>query len=178
MPHPNARLSLEERFWQKVQIIQDVTSCWPWLGATDGDQGYGRMKIPGTKKQKQTHIIAWEIANGCVPDGLMILHTCDNPPCCRNDGGNSHVYSGTHLENMRDARERHRHPSHQNGRWVYPPGRGRGERAAKAKLANYQYAIVHMFYQRDEWSYERLAKHFGVTKQAIYYILKHQKPIP
>jgi HNH endonuclease len=178
MPHPNAKLSLAARFWQKVLIIEDATSCWPWIGATDGQQGYGRIKIPGTSRQMPAHVLAWEIMNGPVPEGFFILHTCDIKPCCRNDGPQSHLYAGTHEDNMRDARERERHPSHSNGRWARTTRHtARGERCGRARLVNEQYEEVHMLYSTGIWSYRALATRYGVTAQAIYYILKHQKPL-
>ena len=46
----------------------------------------------------------WERRHGPIPDGLWVLHRCDNPPCCED----SHLYLGTALDNMRDVSERGR----------------------------------------------------------------------
>ncbi len=51
-----------------------------------------------------THRVAWEDANGPVPDGKCVLHKCDNPPCCNPE----HLFLGTREENNadRDAKGR------------------------------------------------------------------------
>jgi hypothetical protein len=48
--------------------------------------------------------ISWLIHNGAVPDGLWILHTCDNPECTNP----AHLYLGTVRDNTRDMIERGR----------------------------------------------------------------------
>lgn len=48
--------------------------------------------------------MAWELTNGPIPHGLLVLHHCDNQACVRPD----HLYLGTHRDNMRDATVRQR----------------------------------------------------------------------
>jgi hypothetical protein len=45
------------------------------------------------------HRVAWTLVNGKIHDGLLVLHACDNPPCCRP----SHLRLGTHRDNVLDA---------------------------------------------------------------------------
>lgn len=59
-------------------------------------RGYGIMRVRG--KVLKTHRIAWELANGPIPDGLSVCHSCDNPPCCNVE----HLFLGTHADNMAD----------------------------------------------------------------------------
>lgn len=48
--------------------------------------------------------MAYELSNGPIPDGLLVRHSCDNPPCCNP----AHLLTGTTADNMRDRDERNR----------------------------------------------------------------------
>lgn len=75
-------------------------ACHEWRRARSTD-GYGKasksMKtLYGTA---DTHVLKWIIANGPVPDGLMVRHiVCDNPPC----GNVAHLAIGTAQDNSDD----------------------------------------------------------------------------
>ena len=89
---------LAERFWAKVPTLG--VGCWEWAGGRDNDEGYGRIREGrGGSPFLLTHRVAWELTQGPIPDGLMVLHKCDNPPCVRPD----HLFLGTNTDNMRDA---------------------------------------------------------------------------
>jgi hypothetical protein len=75
--------------------------CWEWGGARDKD-GYGQTRF-GMKRVK-AHRKAWELLEGPIPDGLYVLHQCNNPPCIRPD----HLYLGTALDNGIDRKGRER----------------------------------------------------------------------
>lgn len=82
--------------------------CWPWTGGVDED-GYGKFQITGGRKRQKTvraHKLVWELANGPVPDGLVIRHSCDNPPCCNPN----HLAPGTQSQNRDDCVQRGRQP--------------------------------------------------------------------
>lgn len=68
--------------------------CWEVELARRG--GYGRVWIG--KRQLAAHRIAWIGAHGPIPEGVFVLHKCDNPGCIRV----SHLYLGGHAENSRD----------------------------------------------------------------------------
>ena len=46
----------------------------------------------------RAHRFAWYEANGPIPDGLLVLHKCDNPPCINVE----HLFLGTHADNVAD----------------------------------------------------------------------------
>jgi len=81
-----------DRFFRKVD---KTGSCWNWLAGKDKD-GYGKIKI--ARKDLRAHRVSWEIHNGIIPGGLLVLHRCDNPSCVNP----SHLFLGTALDNNRD----------------------------------------------------------------------------
>jgi hypothetical protein len=85
-------LPMPERFWAYTEKKGD---CIIWTGAVNGN-GYGCLRLNGkaiTASRK-----AFELYNGKIPDGLFILHRCDNPLCVNPE----HLFAGTHQDNMRD----------------------------------------------------------------------------
>ncbi len=88
-------------FWSGV-LRGAPNECWPWLRATGGRQGHGQLRIGGCLVY--AHRVAFELVKGPIPEGCIVRHSCDNPPCCNP----AHLLAGTQLDNMRDARERRR----------------------------------------------------------------------
>ena len=82
-------LNIKERFMEKV------TNDWKWKGAKNKD-GYGQIKFLG--KQTGAHVISYQLFNGNIPLGALVLHTCDEPDCVNPE----HLYLGNHNDNMRD----------------------------------------------------------------------------
>jgi hypothetical protein len=79
----------------------DPSQCWVTDVARDKN-GYSRLVIQG--RTYKLHRLAYEHLVGPIPDGLLILHTCDNPPCCNP----AHLYPGTPAQNMLDKKNRGR----------------------------------------------------------------------
>lgn len=95
-----------ERFWKRVDK-RDDDECWDWTGGLDSC-GYGMLRVPGPRsshKKARSSRVAWEIANGPIPDGMCVLHSCDRPKCCNP----RHLRLGTQADNTRDKMERGRH---------------------------------------------------------------------
>jgi HNH endonuclease len=116
--------SVYRRFWEKVSISGGPDACWEWK-AVARCMGYGVLQLDG--KAQFAHRIAWILSNGAIPDGLCVLHKCDNRPCVNP----RHLWLGTRSENTLDmfAKGRQnppkgdRHPSR-----LYPEKRPRGDR--------------------------------------------------
>jgi hypothetical protein len=91
------------RFWALVEKTD--SGCWVWRTAARHG-GYGQFQVG--RRPYRAHRISWEMANGPIPDGLVIRHDCDNPPCVNPD----HLRPGTHADNMADQLARGRRPKH------------------------------------------------------------------
>lgn len=95
------RTTLAQRMWSRA--VKQPGGCWEWQGYRM-PSGHGQIGIPG-RRVTTTHRVAWEIANGrAIPQGLMVRHRCDNPPCINP----KHLEIGTAADNSRDAVERGR----------------------------------------------------------------------
>lgn len=91
-----------ERFWEKVSP-EPNTGCLLWLGATFRDTHYGAFRGEDGRT-RNAHRVAWELVNGPVPEGMCVLHHCDNRVCvfADPDPRRSHLFLGTVLDNTRD----------------------------------------------------------------------------
>jgi hypothetical protein len=67
------------------------------------DTGYGCVWVDG--KARKAHRVAWSLTHGDIPAGTRILHSCDNPPCCRPE----HLFAGTSRDNTLDMVRKGRH---------------------------------------------------------------------
>ena len=81
------------------------SGCIEWLGERRYKNGYGIFHLSDGKTMG-AHRKAYEIVNGKIPDGLLICHRCDNPPCCNVN----HLFLGTASDNMMDMANKGRHP--------------------------------------------------------------------
>lgn len=95
---------------QKLTIFEQIyrhiwfrdSGCWEYYGpAPDGR--YGTVKYQG--KRQYAHRVVFKLMKGKIPDGLLVLHTCDNPKCINPD----HLFVGTHKDNTQDMIAKNRH---------------------------------------------------------------------
>ena len=99
------------RFWLKVNKNGSIPAhrpelgvCWEWTASLRN--GYGQFGVGGRKGTiNPSHRVSWELTNGAIPNGLFVLHKCDNPKCCRP----KHLFLGTHQDNMKDMTSKFRH---------------------------------------------------------------------
>lgn len=145
-----AKRSVGARFWAKVERGD---GCWLWQGAIVG-HGYGQFVRNG---REQAHRVAWELANRRrVPEGMYVLHRCDNPPCVRP----SHLFLGSQSDNITDCVAKGRHGAR---RW--PERIPRGDRHGKAKLTEERVRDIRT--ASPKVSARELAERYGVTPTHI-----------
>lgn len=142
------------RFQKYVKVSE--SGCHEWIGSLDA-YGYGQLNI--NRRPAKAHRIAWELANGPVPEGMSILHRCDNPQCVNPE----HLFPGTQSDNMKDAARKGRmHPGEKHGmskltesdvlamRMAHSSGEGRRDIASRF---NVPYSTVNEIIRRDAWKH-------------------------
>jgi hypothetical protein len=135
---------LSDRFWARVDS-SSPDSCWPWPGSRSA-KGYGRVNAGG--QSMFAHRLAFELANSTlVPHGQVVMHSCDNPPCCNP----AHLRIGTYADNSADMVAKGRSAN------------TRGERSGKAKLTDAQVADLRRRYAAGEFL-TALARELGISK--------------
>jgi hypothetical protein len=83
--------------------ILKTDTCWLWKG-TRHQYGYGIFLMPG-EKPVRAHRYSYEYFVGPIPEGKIILHLCDNPPCVNP----AHLRLGTKRDNAMDKISKERH---------------------------------------------------------------------
>jgi DNA invertase Pin-like site-specific DNA recombinase len=94
---------LDERFWSKVDMRPSPCGCWLWT-ANKNNKGYGLFRPGGSEGKRLAHRLAFEEANGPIPDGLIVMHACDTPACVNP----AHLSVGTKKDNMQDCKAKGR----------------------------------------------------------------------
>lgn len=142
----------EESFWNKVKILSP-SECWPWQGYVNED-GYGTVAFRG--KRYGSHRLAWILTYGEPGEGILVLHSCDNPPCCNV----RHLFSGSQTDNMQDMMRK---------------GRGnklKGENHSMAKLREDDILAILGLRDEQKMSYPVIAELYNVSQSAIGYIVR------
>lgn len=103
-----ARSNWKRDLWRKADKSGGELACWLWTASTrDGGRShqYGKHHDENGRAQR-AHRLAYELVHGPIPEGLVVMHTCDTPRCI-NPG---HLTLGTIRENTWDAIEKGRMP--------------------------------------------------------------------
>ena len=80
------------------------SGCWEWQGGKSSN-GYGLFYAQGKYgKHTGAHRYSYETFIGTIPEGLLVLHKCDNPGCVNPD----HLYLGSQSDNIISASQKGR----------------------------------------------------------------------
>lgn len=152
---PDGLQPVMERFYAKVRVNVE-TGCWEWTGHTNA-KGYGQVRI--AQRGHLAHRVSFAWHNGAIPDGAVVLHHCDNPPCVNP----AHLKAGTQKENLHDAIRK--------GRRVQPLG----ERVGTAKLTAAQVLEIRRLIAAGDLSLRAIARRYGMNHTVIQAIAKGRR---
>jgi hypothetical protein len=105
MPHGPADSETKEQAERRLysKCVPGDNGCLNFVGASHSF-GYGSIKTWGARKNTTAHRLAWILAFGPPPEGMGVLHGCDNPRCVNL----THLRLGTQKDNAADMWERGR----------------------------------------------------------------------
>jgi hypothetical protein len=154
--HKDSKRPVAERFWEKVnkdgpipEHCPELGQCWIWTAASRGTFGYGLLGGAPGEKGQLAHRVSWQLHFGPIPDGIKVLHHCDNPPCVRPD----HLFLGTLKDNTQDMLSKRRHI---------------------VKLTDEQTADLRSKHASGEFSKTERAKQFGLGQSTVSRIILHK----
>ena len=136
---------VKRRFFNKVDSMQ-AGECWNW-DSTISDHGYGDFWCLG--KRCRAHRISWEIYYGEIPEGILVLHKCDNKRCINP----AHLYLGTNSDNMKDYLERSKDPT---------------IGCFHSRLTSDEVELVNILYRNKKLNQTQLAEFLDVSRSVIY----------
>jgi hypothetical protein len=148
MPRRRTYESAESRIARQSKSEGD---CVVFAGGRPSRSGHRQIRFNGL--QRGVHRVAWMLANGDIPDGKVVMHRCDNPPCVKL----SHLVLGTVADNNRDRDQKGRHRS--------LPGSKNGN----ASLTEWQVAEIKVHLAAGVSTYV-LAERFQVSQARIWNI--------
>ncbi len=125
-------------FWSNVIPISR-NACWLWNGTRHGD-GYGHFKVDG--HTEKAHRVAYELTFGEIPAGMLVCHSCDNPPCINP----VHLFLGTDADNVHDRVQK-------------------GRSAGKVSLA--QAAEIRSLYASGQMTQAAVGRRFGIGQDSV-----------
>lgn len=138
---------MKERFESHVHLIP-FTTCHIFESESSG--GYGQISV--NSKMEMSHRVAYELYVGEIPEGLHILHSCDEPACVNPD----HLRVGTQQENIDDRTNKDR--------------AAKGENNGRSKLTEADVLEIRAMYPAENKS--AIARKYRVSPPTINQIVR------
>lgn len=156
-----------ETFWAKFER-PGPDECWIWLKSKNS-AGYGTVRWK--RSLWLSHRLAWTLTNGPIPEGYLVLHKCDNPPC----GNPLHLWTGTYLDNAHDREQKQRgnHACGAKSAAALYPELYQGERNGFAKLNKEQVLRIRYLVEQG-MTQTAVAKLFNVRQTAVQKIVRRE----
>jgi len=151
-PIPALNETKIQEFWSLIDQAGGPAACWPWLGSRDAE-GYGNFSIYEGGPYRAIRVALF-LASGKDPSGFIVLHSCDNPPCCNP----RHLSPGT---------------DKQNHAFRWKNTRVTGTRNHKAKLSDEQVAEIRKLIEQGTRQ-TAIAPMFGVSQALISKIARSE----
>lgn len=161
---------IKKNFWRKVdkngpipKHCPELGSCWNWLGAKNWT-GYACMTVKGWHEQRANRV-SWRLHRGDIPDGIKVLHKCDNRQCTNPD----HLFLGTQRDNIVDMFQKGRKDN-------------TGTHNARAKLTESDVIEIRRLLAVKEITQAEMARRFKISEGMIGFIKRgeswtHIKPV-
>jgi hypothetical protein len=141
-------MSYLQRFEQKIVRIP-FFECHIWDAAAE-KKGYGKFAIKNSRWEL-AHRVSFKLYKGEIPEGMLVLHKCDNPSCVNPE----HLFLGSYKDNAVD-RENKKRGNH-----------AKGVDHGKNKLTQSQVLEIRDLHDTGKYSCFRLAKIYGVNAKTV-----------
>lgn len=90
--------------------VNKETGCWEFTGCKTAG-GYGRIRVKGVHWMAHRYALS-EALGRPIAEGMLVLHSCDNPPCVNP----AHLREGTQKENVAECIAKGRARKHTGAR--------------------------------------------------------------
>lgn len=135
--------------------IECVDDCWEWQGRIAN----GYAKIWHDNLDSRVHRIIYQLCVGEIPNGLFVLHSCDNRRCVNP----SHLFTGTQQDNIDDMFQKNRQPNF------------KGQNNNAAKLTEDDILQIKKLHGQNRYTQNEISDMFNVSRRLVGMIVNGQR---